>query len=353
KFTSTKKTDKKTKKSPAARGRRGHKTARDGNARSAAAVLLVFVLVLPLLVLILLRRSLGLRLGPRHLAARLRVLRLVPLRQRRAALLFARCVRAAALLGRRVLSVTLLVRVHAAALFGRGGLRLTLLGLLAALMRLLTSLLCLLLIRHRGAFRGTRGRLMLRRVALDVAVLLGRAVAVLGHPLRRLLLCARWCALRGTLRNRRRTVDVWARRRMMFGNMAYEARAFGEPRPIVVVRTPVRVEREAHDGDADARTGFDDEYGLVVVFLFEEGAGYPAAIGIDGDVAPRIAVDATMNVDRCARVEFGDLRIIGVGSGLQRHVVDDVAFDGPSTQWSGDCERREDSCQAFHARPSL
>ena len=80
---------------------------------------------------------------------------------------------------------------------------------------------------------------------------------------------------------------------------------------IVVVATPVRVERESHYWNAQSRGVCIQGYVATLVLVCDVGRIEPAAVAIEADVAPAIIIEATHDLNRCVRVE---LRYRGVGT---------------------------------------
>src|SRR5689334_13899463 len=87
----------------------------------------------------------------------------------------------------------------------------------------------------------------------------------------------------------------WARWRAVHEVAVLPACAVVVPAAPVVVRTPVAAECECDDRDADARAVVGDVDALAFVFLFQVGAGDPAAVRAGDDVAPFPAVDAALH----------------------------------------------------------
>jgi hypothetical protein len=84
-----------------------------------------------------------------------------------------------------------------------------------------------------------------------------------------------------------------------------------EERTIVVVATPVRVERESHDRNAESRGVCIQGHVATLVLVCDVRRIEPAAVAIEADVAPAIIIEATHDLNRCVRVE---LRYRGVGT---------------------------------------
>ena len=85
---------------------------------------------------------------------------------------------------------------------------------------------------------------------------------------------------------------------------------------IVVVATPVRVERESHHRNAESWGVCIQGHVATLVLVCDVRRIEPAAIAVEADVTPAPIIEATHDLNRCVRVELRYRGVGAVGTGV-------------------------------------
>jgi hypothetical protein len=82
-----------------------------------------------------------------------------------------------------------------------------------------------------------------------------------------------------------------------------------EPRPIVVIASPIRIHRKRDDRNRECRCVRVERNVSTLILISDVRRIHPAAIAIKGNVAPTPIIEAAHHLDGCVSVELRHLGI--------------------------------------------
>jgi hypothetical protein len=141
------------------------------------------------------------------------------------------------------------------------------------------------------------------------------------------------------MRTRRRSMHRRARWWAMHVGAAIPVIALTIEGAVGVVIAPIRADHKAHDRQADAGAIVLYVDGLVLIKVLQVARCDPAAIRANDDIAPLVALHATLDVDADTGRNDADGRITDIRAGTQVDVGDDDTVGSLSPR--GKCEGKQ------------